>query len=868
MPEPRSSIAFPPRAPAALVSRPRLVRWLDERADHPIVIVRSPAGGGKSTLLAEWARSHPGPGVWVGLDRSARGRLGFWRRVVQAIVDARLVPEDSPLHGLVVSAEITDELASLLQRGLATALPFHLVLDDFHEVADARVQDDLHWLLASGAPLHVVIGTRTLSGLEEPEQMAKVDTTVLPSADLAFTPAEVRDVAGLLRADDGVDKVVLAFGGWPLPTRAALLLLGHEGTTVDQAIDRVRDTGRSVILDDPDDPGYAEFLLRASVARTLNRSLALELGGEDAAGHLERAEREGIGTWTDGPAGPAFAVHPYLRKRMEAEFVARLPDQVAEVRRAYARDRSSRGDALEAARQYAAIGDATAIVDLIRRHYGELVLSVGAFVEILRTLDRGELRRHPELLTFWLAASYSDTTIGRPRLAQMASLISAVFYARYGGGDPVERASLLITLLTAQRVSGHFDQALKTAERLASALAFLDDDGREALSGLLPTALTHIGTTYFYQEQADRAEEFFRAGAAASAQARRPWAQTHGESMQDLIVAMRGDHRTLRRRLESADGRATPRGWRGTYSGAGYHLASAFEALERFDSVAARGQLAQLSRHEHTIEHWPLIARLRALAHLVDGAPYLGLQTLVEDVAAHADRPPISRSMSALLAAVRADLLLADRQAHRAVEELRAIRQEPTAQAVRARAQLVLGNLDEAIGLAAPLAWSETSVPRMKAEALLVIAIASHRLNRSGDSHDAIRRVTALLETYDLRRPLMTVPRNELIAVFSSAGIDHAALLAGVPDLFAPTSGSAMLTPTELRVLELLEATGRTDELAAQLYISTNTVKTHLRQVYRKLGVRSREEALGAARLHGLLREERADPTDRRSTGT
>jgi LuxR family transcriptional regulator, maltose regulon positive regulatory protein len=63
----------------------------------------------------------------------------------------------------------------------------------------------------------------------------------------------------------------------------------------------------------------------------------------------------------------------------------------------------------------------------------------------------------------------------------------------------------------------------------------------------------------------------------------------------------------------------------------------------------------------------------------------------------------------------------------------------------------------------------------------------------------------------------------------------------------------ALLTDRELDILRELPTLNRVDEIAANLMVSTNTVKTHIRGVYRKLGVRSRKEAVKVARRRGLL---------------
>lgn len=113
-----------------------------------------------------------------------------------------------------------------------------------------------------------------------------------------------------------------------------------------------------------------------------------------------------------------------------------------------------------------------------------------------------------------------------------------------------------------------------------------------------------------------------------------------------------------------------------------------------------------------------------------------------------------------------------------------------------------------------------------------------------------------LLETFGLRRPLTTLPHEELAAVLRSAGADAEAVLAGTPHPFAGTIDAELLTAQELRVLAALRTTGRRAELASELHLSPNTVKTHLTGIYRKLGVGSRSEALAAAELRGILERE------------
>jgi LuxR family maltose regulon positive regulatory protein len=139
---------------------------------------------------------------------------------------------------------------------------------------------------------------------------------------------------------------------------------------------------------------------------------------------------------------------------------------------------------------------------------------------------------------------------------------------------------------------------------------------------------------------------------------------------------------------------------------------------------------------------------------------------------------------------------------------------------------------------------------------MLIVASASHRLGNTADAVEAIERALELLDAFELRRPLIGIPRSDLEALLERLGIDRGEFLSGVPDVFPEPTNDWTLTRAQIRVLKALEHTGHIDELAANLHVSTNTVKSHLTNIYRKLGVRSRPEALATARIHGILHDD------------
>jgi len=150
-----------------------------------------------------------------------------------------------------------------------------------------------------------------------------------------------------------------------------------------------------------------------------------------------------------------------------------------------------------------------------------------------------------------------------------------------------------------------------------------------------------------------------------------------------------------------------------------------------------------------------------------------------------------------------------------------------------------------------------TRVPFTVIEAHVLAAILAERV---GDRRSPTKEVRAAIE--------LAAPRR-VLRPFFDIGTDVRRLLAAqagrlgrlndfVTELLnvIPTGGpgiAAELTPREMEVLRELPSLSTLEEIAASLYVSVNTVKTHVRNVYRKLGVTSRREAVIAARRRGLI---------------
>jgi LuxR family transcriptional regulator, maltose regulon positive regulatory protein len=186
-----------PRPRAGLVPRPRLLERLAEGMGRDVILVCTPAGFGKTTLLAEWARTGHRPVAWLSLDPGDNDPARFWRHAAAALdtVQPGLAERVAGLLGGLpasfeaVVATLVDELA---------ADEVVLVLDDYHLVQAPAVHASLEFLLEHPPPqLRLVLASRADPPLPLARLRAGRQLLELREADLRFTSAEA---AELLRA--------------------------------------------------------------------------------------------------------------------------------------------------------------------------------------------------------------------------------------------------------------------------------------------------------------------------------------------------------------------------------------------------------------------------------------------------------------------------------------------------------------------------------------------------------------------------------------------------------------------------------------------------------------------------------------------
>jgi len=159
-----------------------------------LTLISAPAGYGKTTLLRAWAAQAPHPVTWLSLSEAENDPTRFWTYVIAAghtihteidpyIFNRPQLPEPPPLEAL---------LTSFINTLARSPQSFTLVIDDYHLITEAAVHRTIRWLLDQQPPqLHLILSSRTDPPLALAARRARGELVELRTADLRFTPEEV-----------------------------------------------------------------------------------------------------------------------------------------------------------------------------------------------------------------------------------------------------------------------------------------------------------------------------------------------------------------------------------------------------------------------------------------------------------------------------------------------------------------------------------------------------------------------------------------------------------------------------------------------------------------------------------------------------
>lgn len=875
-----------PRIPADLVRRDRLLELLADSSDRPFTLVSAPAGYGKSTLVSRWLQATEVAGTWYSIGESDNDVRQFLTYLIAAVrnhsknagsstLELLSAPELPPLSTL------RDHLSNDLE---VIRRPFVLVLDDFHRIDRPEVHEIINHLLDfPPRHLHLAIVTRH----DPPLQLAKLRAggrmVDIRERDLRFTEEETRAVlqrlAGIEIADDLLAHLHSELEGWIVGLRLVCLALrnrddpeeflrGLSGGTASMQ----EYLAGEVLSQQPD--AFRRCLLSSAILERFSAPLceavcAEELGSDGGEGFLSLLVEANLFTIELDNKGEWFRYHHLFQRLLLNQLESHTSsERIAKLHLRASNWFESHGLVEEAMQHALAADDVERAALLLEQSREEALKTDRRYVleKWLAVLPEEILQRHPTLLLVraWMFVHQFRYPVVLSLLDQIEALLaSGDEHSHLSGelallrgmtltrlGDSKGGLSFLETALSripvtslearaqaevmfslASQMEGHKDEAIRFLDEMMSKSPVPQGVRKSRL--LQVYVFLHIISGHLTQA------EMSNRPIGALTQEHNVYGEAWREYLQGVINLHRFD---LDAALESLEY------FRGTTSQRYIHFRRA-----AIDSLTSLMLTCQLLGKTKEVEDAFLL-----LQEFVSGTDDPRLSLLVDSAAARIDVLRGSPAESTIRWAETADVSFESTMLWfldiPAITACRVRIVEESAASLK-RAEEELHQL---------LKLNEGQHNHSKlVEILCLLAVACHHQGDAEAAQAHLDRALALARPGGIILPfvewnssgrkamLELVPRS---SDWLAKRILH--VLGGQPAADPVTQPEVdALTNRELDVLELVAKRFQDKEIAEELGISAETVKTHVKRIHGKLGVSGRRQAATKARELGLLQD-------------
>jgi LuxR family transcriptional regulator, maltose regulon positive regulatory protein len=864
---------------ARLIARGDLVACLDRAAAGKVTIISAPAGSGKTSLLSAWAdrpdRAHRV--TFVSVRRDEHDAQLFWLALLNAV---------RQVSGATSETEPPTAIADFNVRTLVDRVILELadlsgrlivVIDDLHELKSPDALAQLTRLLTNLPPnAHAILATRHDLQLRLHQLRLTGELAEIRGTDLRFTERETRELlnaSGIALSEGAVALLHQRTEGWAAGLRlAALSLAGHPDR--ERFVAEFSGSDRTVAeyllaeMVDHQPCDVQRLLLRTSLLDRVNGELADLLTGrpgserillelEDANAFVVSLDAER--TW--------FRYHHLFADLLRLELRRTVPEEVPALHRRAAGWFAQHGQIVHAIRHTQAAGDWPDAARLLADYSFSLTLDGQAqtIQALVRAFPPGA--DHPDLA---LVRAMGDLVQGR--LDEAAAYL-AVAEACAGTAPPDRQRRLRVAIASLRlwlaRRRADLVGVLEQVKFLDSPVTGQSDEDIALGSDLRAVALMHLGTVEAWSLALGDAERHLREGAVLAREIGRPYLEV-GCLAQLGFTSTAGSFAAARRRCLEAIALAERHGW-----GAEPVVAPAL--------VTLAGTMIWMGEFDEG-EQW-LARAARALGpddgpgiwmwlHLVTGMLEAGRgrhqEALGEFRAAGRLQPRLVSSLAlasqvtgwTLATQARAGMPAQARAALTALDDENA----RSGEIRNARSAICLAEGDPAAALAAVQDVLDGTAPvtgRLTVvEAQLLAGLAHQALGDQHAASQATERALALAEPDRLILPFAVTGSLNLLQTLPRHHTAHATLLTDILDAVRgsslcpaehPASLAQELTPSELRVLRYLPTNLSRPQIARELCVSLNTVSSHLRKIYAKLGADDRSAAVHRAREMRLL---------------
>lgn len=877
---------YPPPSRADLLSRPQLVERLQANFQQSLTLLCAPAGFGKSTLLSEWAHSHSATTVWLSLDESDNEPAQFMRYFIAAIQT-----EYPNFAGEIVAAlqeRQPPPLQSLFPRLLNAihALPerFALVLDDYHLIENQPIHNALTFLLLHMPPtLHLVISSRS----DPPFPLARLrvqrDLNELRVAELRFTRQEISSFfqqrETVRFSPEQLTILEQRTEGWPAGLQlAALSVAGRDPQGIDQFVAAFRGD-HQYIFDYLMEEVLAQqtnavrlFLLQTAILDRLCASLCNAVTeGQDGQAMLADLARVNLFLIPLDEQRQWYRYHHLFAEFLQQRLAQEYPEVAAELHQRASAWYRMEGQLADAIRHALAGADWPAAAAMLEEIAWQL-RARGEYVRLRRWMNRFPsefIDAHPRLCQWY---GFALAMSGEWQAAEHPLQIAVDHF-----NETDNRLELAELLLTQVQIA-NFRKMGAISEPLARrALTLLATDEHE----MLTTAYFGLGRSLELQGKVGEAQPFLEQAATLSHQNQNLVMSLLTVSTLGAIDQWQGRLRQAHNRYQQCLDRQAEFNQSSIFA-VGLRLGILLYEWNRLEEAAEWLQKGiEMATRQRREGYWPVAHLHLARIHWAQGNWESGQQSIMSalelaravgnpdqllQIEAYQARAWLSQAREQMAAEWLEQYdLSVDWLAQAAPTECF---QQQTLYLTWVRWLVLQDRFDETLAVLNLL--TETAIQQGRHGDLIQIdalqALAHHAAGNPAQAQERLSTVLiqAIPEGYirtfvDLGEPMAMLLRHHewpdtveeyvatLLAAFSQTTVSPEP----VQETAAPVNG--LLSERELEIMHLVADGLTAPQMADELIISIHTMRTHLKNIYRKLEVNSRVQAVEKAHALGLL---------------
>ncbi len=865
---------FPPARPT-IVARPRLVDRLQQGLRCPLTLISAPAGSGKTTLVSEW-RGGPGarvPAAWLSLDAADNDASLFFQylaiclEAIQPEVSKKILPLLQSPETPPVEAVMTILINSLSgQTGEAA-----LMLDDYQVIENPAIHRAMAFLLEHRpVSLHLVLLTRSDPPLPLTRLRARGQLTEIRAEHLRFTVEEtaqfLNQVMGLTLTLEQVDVLVSRSEGWVAGLQLAALSL-QEQPDADRFISEITGShhyifdylAEEVLNRQPQ--AIKTFMMDTALLDRMNASLCDSITGRsDGQAMLEKLEQNNLFIIPLDNERNWYRYHHLFADQLRARLLHSDPGRTPDLLRRASDWHARQGD-LESAIPLSLKAEDFKQAAILIEQYEPAMSSQGRVTTLaawIGALPEETIQRHPRLTLALIWMLYLGL-----RFDEAVGLLQKLERDLPPEEAIAIRGELALWKGIIARLQADLDQSRVF---LRQALEQLSKDAQLSLG----RAHLFLGLTLLEQDANQARGEFINARDIFSENR-----NTHGELAALYFLAwiemLQGSlikaSLTCRRGLHLAE--QVPDWPVASYA----HLAAAellyqSNSLDQAEEHVQHGtRLAELGGHTDNL----LIATLDQLRIMIARGDWEGARNLLERTEDLARKliPMVKIQLNAEL--VR--LLLAQgkiREAEECWQQNQVLSPSGSfftlalAEITQARLLLAKQEPDQVSHLLAGLLErvENAGMDRLALQILCLQALAKEAQGSKAEALQAIQHALSAAEPEGNLRPFLDegIPMLNLLRVAQKRGIAAefiSRIVAMIPneETGKPVGvySRSLLSKREVELLNLIASGCSNKEIAAELVISIGTVKRHTVNIFNKLDVKNRTEAVARARELGLL---------------